>query len=116
MMRHLLALLLATTTLAAPAVAVADIMIFVTVDSTRAGGIGNNANTVRVTGRLEGQEAARTIEVRSAAGESVHEQCNRQAIIAMSKPGRWHFVVEGPTYANEPNRIYARECGLTRID
>jgi hypothetical protein len=115
-MRHLLTLLLATTALAVPATALADVLTFATVDSTRAGGVSSSAPVIRVTGRLEGQDAARTIEVRSTTGEALHEQCNRQAIIAMSKPGRWHFVVEGYSYADQPNRFYARECGLTRID
>jgi hypothetical protein len=112
-MRYIIASVLATATLAIPAVASADTLTFAAVDRILTGGSASSALTLNVTGRLDGEDAVRTVALQ-AYTESVHDVCNRQAILAMSKPGRWHFVAV--VSAQDGNHYRVSQCGLTRID
>lgn len=114
-MRHLLASLLAAATLAVPAVAAADTLTFVTVDRILSGPTGSGTLSLYVTGRLDGEEEARTIRlISSSSSDTVNELCNRQAVIAMNKPGRWHFVAVANLEGTNMYRV--SQCGLTRVD
>jgi hypothetical protein len=114
-MRHLLAsLALGTALLAAPAFAAADVLDFDALDSVFVGPGNSSADEVTVTGRLAGEASSVTMTLyANSYFVDRLERCYRLALMALNKPGRWRFTVDGQRAGN---RVFATRCGVTRID
>jgi hypothetical protein len=115
-MRTILTTVLVAAALAVPAVASADTLTFVAVDSTLLGTLEGH-DVLTVTGRFDGDGTTRTVHLRdSDSRDGRTDRCNRQAILAMSKPGRWRLTVIGDLVWPGSGWYDLRRCGLTRID
>ena len=96
MIRHLVAgLVIASLATLSPRPAAADgtPIIYDTVDALQL----RANNTIRVTGIISGQGAPSTTDYNlitsSAASVDYAARCDRLALLAMSKPGKFQFVI-----------------------
>jgi hypothetical protein len=116
-MRHILSAIAAIALLLTPALAAADTFAFNPVDSVVLGE-ADGYRSIAVTGRTGSGESTTIVlltnEYPDDAARARIEGCHRQAVIAMSKPGRWRFTAVGNLYGG--NHYYVQQCGLTRID
>lgn len=81
--------------------------VFVAVDALEIQG-----STVKVTGVLDGESAARTITSSLYLGASSMDQmaaCERLALLAMTRPGQFRFEIQGDTAYQSP------ACKLARV-
>ncbi len=82
------------------------IYVFTTVDSID---IQSSWNLFRLTGILQGESTPRTIEVGySNSPNNAFERCERLALLAMNKPGRYLFELRQDDFAD-------LACKLTRV-
>lgn len=85
--------------------------VFTAVDSVE---ISNGGYTFRVTGLVQGENVPRTVEMysdfylsQSSDSNQPSTRCERMALLAMNKPGRYLFELQ------EENRGF--RCKLTRL-
>ena|ERR1041384_621210 len=96
MTRHLVAgLVLASLAILSPRPAAADgtPIVYDTVDALQL----RNNNVIRVTGIISGQGASSTTDYNLISGSvgsvDYAARCDRLALLAMSKPGKFQFVI-----------------------
>jgi hypothetical protein len=118
-MNRLVSSLLVLAALAAPATAFADEVRFLVVNSVRTGASNftDNAKTLIVTGRTATSDQPVTRELHPYQNDDPSGRwadCQRMALIAMNKPGKWFLDV---TYSrSSATWLYLTNCTLVRND
>ena len=97
MSRHLISLVVAGIVAFSSRLALADVS-YDTVEAVQASTIGSNV-AIQISGIVSGESTPTTTTyfVRpSTSGTDLGSRCDRMALLAMSKPGKFQLVLVGP--------------------
>ena len=104
MSRHLISLVVAGIVMLSSRLTLADVA-YDTVDAVQTSTVGSNA-AIQISGIVSGDSTPTTttfILRPSSSGTDQANRCDRMALLAMSKPGKFQFVLVGPggsTFSN----------------
>ena len=104
MSRHLISLVVAGIVMSSSHLALAD-FAYDTVDAVQTTTVGSNV-AIEIRGVVSGDSAPTTTTYvlrGSSSGTDQGNRCDRMALLAMSKPGKFQFVLVGPggnTFSN----------------
>src|SRR5215217_189951 len=97
MSRHLISLVVAGIVMFSSGLALADVA-YDTVDAVQTSMVGSNV-AIQISGIVSGDSAPTTTTYflrSSASGTDQGSRCDRMALLAMSKPGKFQLVLVGP--------------------